>query len=70
MTLGDRITILTGAAAVVATVGVGTCSTNERFNDVNARIDDVNARIDDVHTDIRELRGLVIELLQQDRANQ
>ncbi|MDE0002083.1 MAG: hypothetical protein OXQ29_05275 [Rhodospirillaceae bacterium] len=77
----DRITILVGAAAVVATLGVGTCSTNGRFDDVHRRIDDmnerfdnrfdgVNVRIDELHTDVREIRGLLIELLQNDRADQ
>lgn len=70
----DRITILIGAAVVGATLGVGTCSTNERIDDVHRRISDVNAnvnaRIDDVHTDVREIRGLLIEVLQNDRADQ
>ena len=69
-----------GVGAIVVTFGVGTCSTNERFNDVNARfndvnarfddmngrIDDVNARIDDVQTDIRDLRGLIIDAIKRD----
>ncbi len=41
----------------MATPGVGTCSTNARFDDVNRRIDDVQA-------DIRELRSLVIEAIE------
>ena len=48
----------------MATLGVGTCSTNARFNDVNSRFDDVNRRIDDVQADIRELRSLVIEAIK------
>ena len=77
MTWTDRITILIGAAAVAASLGVGTCSTNgrfddvsSRFDDVNARFDDVNRRIDDVQTDVREIRGMLVELLQIDRADQ
>lgn len=81
----DRSMILLGVAAVVVTLGVGTCSTNGRFDDVNARIDDVNAnvnariddvnanvnaRFDDLHSDVREVRGLLIELLKQDRTDQ
>ena len=42
---------------------------NARIDDVNAslnaRIDDVNARIDDLQEDIRELRGLVIQALNE-----
>ena len=75
MSWADRISILVAAGAVVATLGVGTCSTNARFGDVNRRIDDVNGRIDDVNTtmgarldaiqaDIRELRALVIDAIQ------
>ena len=33
--------------------------------DVNARFDDVNARIDDLQDDISELRGLVIQALNE-----
>ena len=49
--------MLVAAGAIVATLGVGTCSTNARFNDVNARFEDVNRRIDGLQSDIRELRG-------------
>ncbi len=42
---------------------------NSRIDDVNAslnaRIDDVNSRIDDLQDDIRELRGLVIQALNE-----
>ena len=72
MTVGDRITILVAAGAISATLGVGSCSTNARIDDinaqlntriddVNARIDDVNARIDDLQADIRELRALILD---------
>ena len=40
-------------------------SLNARIDDMNARIDDVNARIDDLQDDIRELRGLVIQALNE-----
>ena len=68
----DRISYFIGVGAIVVTLGVGTCSTNARFNDVNARIDDVNLRIDDLHariesiqTDIRELRALIIDAIKR-----
>ena len=65
MPSGDRISFFVGVGAIVVTLGVGTCSTNARFNDVNARFDDVNARIDDVQADIRELRALIIDALKR-----
>ncbi len=72
MASGDRVSFFIGVGAIVVTLGVGTCSTNARFNDVNARFndvnsrfDDVNARIDDVQADIRELRALVIDALER-----
>ena len=79
MSWTDRISLDIAAGAVVVTLGVGTCSTNARFNDVNARFDDVNARFDDVNRriddvnrridgiqdDIRELRALVVEAIQR-----
>ena len=62
MCWADRISMLVAAAAIVATLGVGTCSTNARFNDVNARFNDVNARFNDVNRRIddlqSEIRGL------------
>ena len=71
MSLGDRITILVAAGAISTTLGMGSCSTNARIDDVktqlntriddvNGRIDDVNARIDDLQADIRELRTLIV----------
>ena len=66
----DRISLLLGVGAIVVTLGVGTCSTNariddlsasvnRRFDDVNRRFDDlsasVNRRFDQVRADIREL---------------
>ena len=72
MSWTDRISLDIAAGAVVVTLGVGTCSTNARFDDVNARFDDVNRRIDDVNRrfdgiqdDIRELRALVVEAIQR-----
>ena len=65
----DRISMLVAAGAIVATIGVGTCSTNGRFDDVNRRIDDVNRRIDGLQTDIRELRSLVVEAIKADTAD-
>lgn len=41
---------LLGFGAIVATIAVGTCSTNARFDDLNARFDDLNGRFDDVNT--------------------
>ncbi len=81
MSWTDRITVLVAAGAIVATLSVGTCSTNGRFDDVNQRIDDVNdrfnvrfddvnGRFDDVQTDIRELRSLVIEAIKTDTADE
>ena len=67
--------MLVATGAIVATIGIGTCSTNGRFDDVNRRIDDMNRRINDMNgqingqindlqTDIRELRSLVIEAIK------
>ena len=41
----DRIALLLGIGALVVTVGVGTCSTNGRFDDLNRRIDDLNDNV-------------------------
>ena len=53
----DRISLLLGVGAIVVTLGVGTCSTNARIDDVNRRFDDVDRRFDQVRADIRELRA-------------
>ena len=77
MSTGDWITILVAAGAISATLGMGSCSTNARIDDVNTqlntriddvntRIDDVNTRIDDVLADIRELRALIIDAIKRD----
>ena len=58
MSMGDRITILVAAGAISATLGMGSCSTN-------MRIDDLNARIDDVQADVRELRTLIIDIARR-----
>ena len=76
MSSADRISYFIGVGAIVVTLGVGTCSTNARFNDVNARFNDMNGRIDDLHatparriddirTDIRELRALIIDAIKR-----
>ena len=53
----DRIPCVLGVGAIVVTLGVGTCSTNARIDDLNGRFDDVNRRFDDVRADIRGLRA-------------
>ena len=77
----DRLSFFIGVGAIVVTSGVGTCSTNARFDDVNRRLDGVNARLDDmnrrfddlngrfddVQADIRELRALVIDAIKERR---
>ena len=68
MSWTDRITALVAAGAIVATLSVGTCSTNGRFDDVNRRIDDakdrfdgrfddVNRRFDDVNRRFNDVNG-------------
>jgi len=41
----DRIPFVLGVGAIVVTLGVGTCSTNARIDDVNRRLDDLNADV-------------------------
>ncbi len=47
----DNAPVLLGMAAIVVTLGIGTCSTNVRIDDgftsMNLRIDDTNRRMDD-----------------------
>ena len=47
----DNAPVLLGMAAIVVTLGIGTCSTNARIDDgftsMNLRIDDTNRRMDD-----------------------
>ena len=55
----DRLSFFIGVGAIVVTLGVGTCSTNARFEDVNRRIDDVNSRIEDVNSRIDDVNARV-----------
>ena len=63
----DRISLLLAVGAIVVTLGVGTCSTNARIDDlsdsVNRRFDDlndsVNRRFDDVNRRIDDLSDSV-----------
>ena len=52
----DRISLILAVGAIVVTLGVGMCSTNGRFDDLNRRIDDMNAdvtgRIADLNADV------------------
>ena len=48
----DRISLLLGVSAIVVTLGVGTCSTNTRIDDVNRRFDDVDRRFDDLSASV------------------
>ena len=49
----DQIPLLLGIGAIVVTLGVGTCSTNARIDDLNDnmnnRFDDMNRRFDDLN---------------------
>ena len=61
-----------GLAILLVTVAG---SLNARFNevnvsidDLNARLDNVNARMDNLQDDIRELRGLVVQALNESPA--
>ena len=66
MSTGDRITILVAAGAVSATLGVGSCSTNARIDDVrtlvNSRIDDVYRRFDDVSIRFDDVNARIDDL--------
>ena len=42
----DQIPMLLGIGAIVVTLGVGTCSTNARIDDLN---DNINNRFDDLN---------------------
>ena len=48
----DRIPFVLGVGAIVVTLGVGTCSTNARIDDLNGRFADVNRRFDDLNADV------------------
>ena len=66
MTGKDRIPFFLGVGAIVVTLGVGTCSTNARIDDLNGRFADVNRRLDDLNADVNrrfddvraDIRGL------------
>ena len=69
----DQIPLLLGSGAIVVTLGVGTCSTNariddlndnmnNRFEDVNRRFEDMNRRVDDVNRRIDDVQADVREL--------
>ena len=49
----DNAAVLIGMPAIVATLGIGTCSTNARIDDTNRRMDEgftnVNRQFDDIH---------------------
>ena len=66
MSAGDRITIFVAAGAVSAALGVGSCSTNTRFDDVrtlvNSRIDDVHRRFDDVSIRFDDVNARIDDL--------
>ena len=61
-TWGDRISFFVGVGAIVVTLGVGTCSTNARFDDVNRRFDDVNRRFDNVNTRIDDVNTRIDDI--------
>ena len=41
----DQMSLLLAVGAIVVTLGVGTCSTNARIDDVNRRLHDLNADV-------------------------
>ena len=65
----DRISLLLGVGAIVVTLGVGTCSTNARIDDVNRRFDDVDRRFDDVDRRFDDLSASVNRRFDQVRAD-
>ena len=80
----DRISLLLAVGAIVVTLGVGTCSTNARIDDlsdsvnrrfddlsdsVNLRFDDVNLRFDDVNRRSDDLSDSVNRRFDQVRAD-
>ena len=69
----DRISLLLAVGAIVVTLGVGTCSTNARIDDlsdsVNRRFDDVNLRFDDVNRRSDDLSDSVNRRFDQVRAD-
>ena len=69
----DRISLLLAVGAIVVTLGVGTCSTNARIDDlsdsVNRRFDDVNQRFDGVNRRFDDLSDSVNRRFDQVRAD-
>ena len=63
MTWSDRASLLFAAAAIVATLALGTCSTNGRIEDLHRRVDDVHRRIDDLR--VEDLHQRVDDVYQQ-----
>ena len=63
MSTGDRVTILVGAAAICATLGAGSCSTNARIDDLNRnlseRFDDLNHRFGGLHHRFDDINGRI-----------
>ena len=59
----DRVSFFLGVGAIVATLAVGTCSTNGRIADLNTHIDgrfqDFGTRIGDVNLNVSELGGRI-----------
>ena len=55
----DDLRMFLGVGAVVVTLGVGTCSTNSRLDDLNRRRDEgfenLNRRMDDTNRRIDDL---------------
>ena len=73
----DQVPMLLGIGAIVVTLGVGTCSTNARIDDLNDninnrfddmnddmnnRFEDMNRRVDDVNRRIDDVQADVREL--------
>ena len=64
----QNATTLLGFGAIVATIAVGTCSTNARFDDLNARFDDLNTRIDRIEARIDRVDARLIAVDDRLRA--
>ncbi len=50
----DDVRMALGVGAIVVTLGIGTCATNNRIDDTHRRIDDTNRRIDDTNRQMNE----------------
>ena len=55
MTLAARLTFLAGVGAIIATLGVGICSTKAQFTAVNAQLRNLSSRIDRLDAKIDRL---------------